>query len=89
MHNIVRMLWGKHVIQWAPSYREALAWLIHLNNRYGLDGRDPCSFAGIQWCFGKFDRPFYTRPVLGVIRSMSLKRAREKWDVDRYVARWS
>lgn len=89
MHNVVRMLWGKHVIQWAPSYGDALRWLVHLNNKYGLDGRDPCSFAGIQWCFGKFDRPFYTRPVLGVIRAMSLARAREKWDVDRYVARWS
>ncbi|MBC7896048.1 MAG: deoxyribodipyrimidine photo-lyase, partial [Cytophagaceae bacterium] len=76
MHNVVRMLWGKHVIQWAPTYGDALRWLVHLNNKYGLDGRDPCSFAGIQWCFGKFDRPFYTRPVLGVIRTMSLKRAR-------------
>lgn len=89
MHNVVRMLWGKHILQWAPGYAEALAWMVHLNNKYGLDGRDPGSYAGIQWCLGKFDRPFYTRPVLGVIRPMSLKRAREKWDVDRYVRRWS
>lgn len=88
MHNVVRMLWGKHLLAWSPTYRQALAWAIHLNNRYGLDGRDPSSYAGIQWCFGKFDRPFYTRPVFGVIRSMSLRRAREKWDVDRYIATW-
>ncbi len=89
MHNVVRMLWGKHILQWAPGYTEALAWMVHLNNKYGIDGRDPSSYAGMQWCFGKFDRPFYTRPVLGVIRSMSLKRAREKWDAERYIARWS
>lgn len=88
IHNVVRMLWGKHVITWSPTYREALAWLIHLNNKYSIDGRDPSSYAGIQWCFGKFDRPFYKRPVLGVIRPMSMARARDKWDVDGYLALW-
>jgi deoxyribodipyrimidine photo-lyase len=89
IHNVVRMLWGKHILQWAPDYADALAWMIHLNNKYGIDGRDPSSYAGIQWCLGKFDRPFYTRPVLGVIRPMSLTRAREKWDADTYIRRWS
>jgi deoxyribodipyrimidine photo-lyase len=89
MHNVVRMLWGKSVITWAPTYGEALAWLLHLNNKYGLDGRDPNSFAGIQWCFGKFDRPFASRPVWGTIRPMSLERARTKYDVAGYVERWS
>ncbi len=89
MHNVVRMLWGKHVILWSAHYTDALAWLIHLNNKYSLDGRDPSSYAGIQWCFGKLDRPFYNRPVLGLIRPMSMKRAREKWDAAQYIARWS
>jgi deoxyribodipyrimidine photo-lyase len=89
MHNVVRMLWGKSVITWAPTYDEALAWLLHLNNKYGLDGRDPNSFAGIQWCFGKFDRPFASRPVWGTIRPMSLERAHAKYDVADYIERWS
>ncbi len=88
MHNVVRMLWGKTLILWSAHYADALAWLVHLNNKYGLDGRDPSSFGGIQWCFGKFDRPFYDRPVLGVIRPMSITRARTKWDADRYIRRW-
>ena len=89
MHNVVRMLWGKSVITWTNSYGDALAWLLHLNNKYGLDGRDPNSFAGIQWCFGKFDRPFASRPVWGTIRPMSLERAHAKYDVADYIARWS
>ena len=89
MHSVVRMLWGKSVITWAPRYDDAFAWLLHLNNKYGLDGRDPSSFAGIQWCFGKFDRPFAARPVWGTIRPMSLERAQTKYDVADYVARWS
>lgn len=88
MHNVVRMLWGKTLILWSAHYADALAWLVHLNNKYGLDGRDPSSYGGIQWCFGKFDRPFYNRPVMGVIRPMSIKRAREKWDADQYIERW-
>lgn len=89
MHNVVRMLWGKAVITWTPTYEEALASLLHLNDKYGLDGRDPNSFGGIQWCFGKFDRPFASRPVWGTIRPMSLERARAKYDLADYLERWN
>jgi len=89
MHNVVRMLWGKSVITWTPTYEEALASLLYLNNKYALDGRDPNSYAGIQWCFGKFDRPFAARPVWGTIRPMSLDRAHTKYQMTDYLARWS
>jgi deoxyribodipyrimidine photo-lyase len=89
MHNVVRMLWGKAVITWTRSYEEALAWLLQLNNKYALDGCDPNSYAGIQWCFGKFDRPFAARPVWGTIRPMSLERAHAKYQMRDYLARWS
>ena len=88
MHPVVRMLWGKSVLAWAPTYDAAFQWLLHLNDKYSLDGRDPSSYAGVQWCFGKFDRPFAARAVWGTIRPMSLDRARAKYDVDEYVARW-
>jgi deoxyribodipyrimidine photo-lyase len=86
MHNYLRMLWGKSVLQWTPDYREAWRILEQLNNRYALDGRDPCSYAGIAWIFGKFDRPFYRRPVYGLVRYMSLKAAAKKFDVRKYIA---
>ena len=89
MHNVVRMLWGKAVITWTRTYEEALDWLLLLNNKYALDGCDPNSYAGIQWCFGKFDRPFAARPVWGTIRPMSLERAHAKYQMRDYLARWS
>jgi deoxyribodipyrimidine photo-lyase len=52
LHNYVRMLWGKRVIEWQRSYEMAFELLVHLNNKYALDGRDPNSYAGILWCFG-------------------------------------
>lgn len=88
MHNVTRMLWGKSTLLWTKRYKHALEHLILLNNKYGLDGRDPSSFGGIQWCFGKFDRPWFDKPVWGVIRPMSLARAREKFDADSYIRRW-
>jgi deoxyribodipyrimidine photo-lyase len=89
MHNVVRMLWGKSVLTWAPTYADALAWLVHLNDKYALDGRDPNSYAGIQWCFGKFDRPFAERALWGTIRPMSLERAHAKYDIADYIQRWT
>lgn len=85
MHNVTRMLWGKSVLLWTKRYKHALEHLIHLNNKYALDGRDPSSYGGIQWCFGKFDRPWFDKPVWGVIRPMSLARAREKFDAETYI----
>ncbi len=85
MHNVTRMLWGKSVLLWTARYKHALDHLILLNNKYGLDGRDPSSYGGIQWCFGKFDRPWFDKPVFGVIRPMSLARAREKFDAEAYI----
>ncbi|MEO7136767.1 MAG: deoxyribodipyrimidine photo-lyase [Gemmatimonadales bacterium] len=89
MHNSLRMLWGKAVLQWTPNAGHALRVLEHFNNKYALDGRDPNSYAGIHWIFGKFDRPFYRRPIYGTVRYQSLKAAEKKFDVAKYVRRHS
>ncbi|MBK5186744.1 MAG: hypothetical protein JJD97_00790 [Gemmatimonadaceae bacterium] len=68
--------------------RDALRTLLHLNDKYAIDGCDPNGFANILWCFGKFDRPFPERPVWGTIRPMSLDRAKAKYDTASYIARW-
>lgn len=39
--RMMRMLWGKKILEWTRSPREALAVMLALNNRYALDGRDP------------------------------------------------
>lgn len=86
LHNYARMLWGKSVIGWTPNAARALQVLEHLNHKYALDGRDPGSYGGILWCFGKFDRPFYRRPVFGTVRYMSLKAAEKKFDAREYIS---
>lgn len=89
MPNALRMLWGKAVVQWTRTAGEALAILEHLNNKYALDGRDPSTYLNLQWIFGRFDRPFYRRPIFGTVRSMSLRAAEKKFDVPEVVARYA
>ena len=85
MHNYVRMLWGKNVIAWSPSYEVAFQTLVHLNNKYCLDGRNPNSYAGILWCFGKHDRAWFERPVFGTIRYMTSGSTGKKFDSKKYI----
>jgi deoxyribodipyrimidine photo-lyase len=85
MHNYLRMLWGKKVIEWSRAPGEAYATLEHLNNKYALDGRDPNSYSGILWCFGLFDRPWAPeRPVLGSVRYMSSENTARKFKLGPY-----
>jgi deoxyribodipyrimidine photo-lyase len=88
IHNYLRMLWGKKVIEWTRSPREALKRLIHLNNRWAVDGRDPNSYSGIFWCFGRYDRPWPERRIFGKVRYMSSESTRRKTRVARYLERY-
>jgi deoxyribodipyrimidine photo-lyase len=89
IHNYLRMLWGKKILEWTATPREALAVMVELNNRYALDGRDPNSYAGILWCLGRYDRPWGPeRPVFGTVRYMSSENTARKHRVKAYVARY-
>ncbi len=85
MHGYMRMYWGKKIIEWSPLPREAFARALYLNNKYQLDGRDPNSFAGICWCFGKHDRAWPARPIFGKVRYMNAQGLQRKFDIEAYV----
>ncbi len=90
MHNYMRMLWGKKILHWSESPQEALKIMIHLNNKYALDGRNPNSYSGIFWCLGRYDRAWGPeRPIFGKIRYMSSKNTARKFHVDGYLQRYS
>jgi deoxyribodipyrimidine photo-lyase len=90
IHNYLRMLWGKKILEWSPTPKAALATLIELNNKYAVDGRDPNSYSGICWTLGLFDRPWGpVRPIFGTIRYMSSASTKRKLDLATYLARWS
>ncbi len=90
IHNYVRMLWGKKILEWTRHPEEAAEIMIHLNDRYALDGRDPNSYTGIFWVLGRHDRPWGPeRPIYGKVRFMSSANTARKFDVKSYVGRYT
>jgi len=87
MHGYMRMYWGKKILEWTESPEAAFRTALRLNNRYQLDGRDPNSFAGVAWVFGKHDRPWAERPVFGLVRYMNAAGLERKFDMQAYVER--
>ena len=90
MHNYLRMLWGKKILEWTPNAREALDIMIELNNKYALDGRNPNSYSGIFWVLGRYDRAWGPeRPVFGKIRFMSSDNTARKVRVKKYIEQYA
>jgi len=90
IHNYLRMLWGKKILEWTASPQEALEIIIELNNRYALDGQDPNSYSGIFWILGRYDRPWGPeRPIFGTVRYMSSENTARKVRVKDYVQCYS
>jgi deoxyribodipyrimidine photo-lyase len=88
MHGYMRMYWAKQILAWAPDPERAFAWAVELNDRYQLDGRDPNSYAGVAWAIvGRHDRPWFNRPVFGLVRPMSGVALRKKFDTGAYIRR--
>jgi deoxyribodipyrimidine photo-lyase len=90
VHNYMRMLWGKKILHWTPTPQDALSIMIDLNNKYGLDGRDPNSYSGIFWVLGRYDRAWGPeRPIFGKVRYMTSDSARKKLRLKQYLARFA
>jgi deoxyribodipyrimidine photo-lyase len=90
IHNYLRMLWGKKVLEWTAAPEDALAVLIELNNTYAIDGRDPNSYSGIFWTLGRYDRPWGPeRPIYGTVRYMSSANTARKMNVRAYISRYA
>ena len=89
MHNYLRMLWGKKILEWTESPQQALEVMIDLNNRFAVDGRNPNSYSGIFWVLGRYDRAWGPeRPVFGKIRFMSSESTRKKLKLKGYLQKY-
>lgn len=86
IHNYLRMLWGKKILEWSASPERALEAMTELNNKYALDGQDPNSYSGIFWVLGRYDRPWGPiRPIFGTVRYMSSANTMRKVPVKGYL----
>lgn len=89
VHNYLRMLWGKKILEWSTTPQRALDVMEHLNNKYALDGRDPNSYSGIFWVLGRYDRAWGPeRPIYGKIRYMTSESTQRKLRLKNYLDRY-
>jgi deoxyribodipyrimidine photo-lyase len=87
-HGYLRMLWGKKILEWSQTPRQALATMEALMGRYALDGRDPVSWAGYLWVLGRFDRAWGPeRQIFGKVRYMSSENTARKVPVKQFLRR--
>lgn len=90
IHNYLRMIWGKRILEWAPNPETAANWMIQLNDKWALDGRDPNSYTGIFWVMGRHDRAWGPeRAIFGKVRYMSSANTAKKLNVNDYLSRWA
>lgn len=87
-HGYMRMLWGKKILEWSAHPVQALERMEALMNRYALDGRDAVSYLNYSWVLGRYDRPWFERPVFGCVRYMTSESARRKLKMKNYLARF-
>jgi deoxyribodipyrimidine photo-lyase len=90
IHNYLRILWGKKVLEWSRTPQEAANIMIHLNNKCALDGRNRNSYGGIFWGLGRYDRPWEPpRPIFGTVRYMSSENTTRKASVKNYTRKYA
>lgn len=87
MHNMMRMYWGKKILEWSDTPEQAYATTLALNNKYFLDGRDANSYTNVGWLFGLHDRPWGEREIFGTVRYMAASGLDRKADMKDYVAK--
>lgn len=86
MHNNLRMYWVKQILPWCESPQSAWATACYLNDRLSLDGRDPSTYLGMQWGFGRSKRGYRELPVYGWVPPKSDRALRKREGVEAWLA---
>ena len=84
LHNNLRMYWAKQIFRFTRSPEEAWKIACQLNDSLSLDGRDPATYASMQWAFGNAKKGYSEKPIYGWVAPKSdraiLKRTgMKKW----------
>ena len=71
LHNNLRMYWSKQILRFTKSPQEAWKTACYLNDRISLDGRDPATYASMQWAFGNGKPGYSEKPIYGLVAPKS------------------
>jgi deoxyribodipyrimidine photo-lyase len=85
MHNYMRVYWGKKILEWSETTKEAYETTCYLNHKYFIDGRGPNSYANVAWVFGQHDRGWQERAVFGKVCYMPAKGLESQVKPEEYI----
>jgi len=71
LHNNLRMYWAKQIFRFTRSPEEAWKTACQLNDSLSLDGRDPATYASMQWAFGNAKKGYSEKPIYGWVSPKS------------------
>ena len=92
IHNYLRMVWGKKILEWSAQLRRK-RWrsMIELNNKYALGwSQSEQLTVASSGCLGRYDRAWGPeRPIFGKIRYMSSANTARKVKVKGFLRRYA
>ena len=71
LHNNLRMYWSKQILRFTQSPQKAWETACYLNDHISLDGRDPATYASMQWAFGNGKPGYSEKPIYGLVAPKS------------------
>ncbi|HXZ24413.1 MAG TPA: deoxyribodipyrimidine photo-lyase [Methanomassiliicoccales archaeon] len=88
IHGSLREYWAGKILEWTKNPEEGLATAIYLNDRYGLDARDPSGYTGILMVMGGlYGKPWAPKEVLGKVKRLTYTAERLNYDIHEYMDR--
>ena len=84
LHNNLRMYWSKQILRFTKTPQAAWELACLLNDRISLDGRDPATYASMQWAFGNGKPGYSEKPIYGWVspksnRAILKREGMKKW----------
>ena len=71
LHNNLRMYWSKQILRFTSSPKAAWETACYINDYISLDGRDPATYASMQWAFGNAKKGYSEKAIYGWVAPKS------------------
>ncbi|WP_038015781.1 hypothetical protein [Synechococcus sp. PCC 7335] len=71
LHNNLRMYWSKQILRFTRTPEAAWEMACYINDHFSLDGRDPATYASMQWAFGNAKKGYSEKEIYGWVAPKS------------------
>ncbi|MEO1792345.1 MAG: hypothetical protein AAFR25_09005 [Cyanobacteria bacterium J06629_19] len=90
LHNNLRMYWAKQILRFTESPQAAWEMACYINDYISLDGRDPATYASLQWAFGNAKPGYGEKEIYGWVapksdRAILKRKGMKEWIESRQV----